>query len=290
VVGTHPHDDHIGGMPEFLERFASLIGEYWEPGYYHPSARYVETMRCIEDYGIQQLQPISGTARFIGKVKLSVLSPGIGLRNRFDTYGTEINDASIALKVEFPVARVTQRRKEREYLRLREPWSLILGADAQTTSWAQATVDFPQLHQLEGPLYKELRAALGRDPLKAQIFKVPHHASKHGLNIELVERIAPSLTVVSSSAGSGRYGFPHMLAMEAVREARQPIATGGTRKPDHELGIHYTGAVDTGRPPRPLGSIALILSPAKRSDPQLWRFGDGQEEFLRLDRARRYKG
>ena len=63
VVGTHPHDDHTGGMSEFIDRFGELIVEYWEPGYYHPTKAFFETMRALEDRGIRQLQPTSGTTR-----------------------------------------------------------------------------------------------------------------------------------------------------------------------------------------------------------------------------------
>lgn len=290
VVGTHPHDDHIGGMPEFIDRFGAVIGEFWEPGYYHPSARYVEMMRALEDAGIEVLQPTSGTTRFLGKIKLTALSPGIVLRSRFDTFGTEVNDASIALKLEFPAARVTQDGENRHYLRLRDPWSLILGADAQTTSWAQAILDFPQLHSQQGSaLSRELKAALGRDALKGNIFKVPHHASKHGLNIELVERIDPQLSLVSCTGGNGRYGFPHELAVESIREARQPT-TGNraARKADHDLGIHYTCAVDTNQHPRPLGSIALLIPPNTNSKVRLWRFGDRADQSIQLGNARQF--
>jgi hypothetical protein len=43
-------------------------------------------------------QPTSGMTRWIGQVKLMAISPGINLRNRFDTYGVDVNNSSIALK------------------------------------------------------------------------------------------------------------------------------------------------------------------------------------------------
>jgi hypothetical protein len=296
VIGTHPHADHIGGMPELLHAYGDRVGEFWEPGYYHPSAAFVETMVHLEDRpSIGHLQPTSGTTRFLGHVKLTVLTPGVGLRNRFDSYGTDINNASISLKVEFPAARVSTTRDEadgehanRQYLRLNDPWSLILGADTQTTGWAQAEMDFPQLHRDHNPvLHDELRAAMGRDHLRGQVFKLPHHASKRGVNLELLERVQPWITLVSSVGGGGRYEFPHPLSLGAVREAVQP--TGGRRAylPDHDLGIHYT-ASHTRRgagEPEPLGSLAVVVLPERGKEIEMWRFGDGPRTAIDLARA-----
>src|SRR3954452_2874926 len=77
VIATHPHDDHISGMAALLKRFGDQhIGEVWESGYYQPSAAYLEMMRELEDRAITTLQPASGTIRFLGQVKLTVLAPG----------------------------------------------------------------------------------------------------------------------------------------------------------------------------------------------------------------------
>jgi hypothetical protein len=289
VVGTHPHEDHIGGMSEFLDRFGRLIREYWEPGYYHPSASYFETMRALEEQQwIQHSQPTSGFSRFIGNVRITVLAPTIVLRNRFDSYGVTINNSSIALKVDFPAARVEQRDKERRYLRLRRTQSLLLGADAQTLSWGQVMSDFPELRPSDSPVAKALRMAMGSDPLRSQIFKVPHHASKHGVTLELVEMIRPRLSLVSSAGGGGKYNFPHTVAQESVREGLEAIASGSLKhKPDHELGVHYTCASDTAG--TPLGSIGIVISPVGGKH-QLWRFGDAPKEPIDLSKARRFIG
>jgi Metallo-beta-lactamase superfamily len=293
VVATHPHADHIGGIPQLIDRYGTSIREVWESGYLHPNSAYIETMRRLErhraDFSV--LQPTSGTTRFLDKVKLTALSPGIGLRSRYDTYGIQVNDASIALRVEFPAARVSQRDLtrggERDYLRLRDPWRLILGADAQMTSWAQATVDFPELQSRKDHEALFLGAAVGGDALRGHVLKVPHHASKHGLNIELVERIQPRLSLVSCGPEGGTYGFPHQLAVEAIREALRPtVTTGAGRPPDHTLGIHYTYTRDSAG--AALGSIAIMV-PATRGSPlRLWRFGDDPRDDLDLDNGREF--
>lgn len=283
VVGTHPHDDHIRGMPEFIDRFGSLIDEYWEPGYYHPTRAFFETMRALEDRGIRQLQPTSGTTRFLGSGKVTVLAPAIGLRNRFDSYGVEINNASLSLMVEAPASRYLERDRDRHYVRRPNTNKLLLGADAQTLSWGQVLQDFPQLVPESSPVAKLLKEALGSDPLKADVFKIPHHASKRGVNLELVEAVDPKMCLISSVGGGGKYNFPHAVSMEAIREAMQPIgSTGGTRRDDHLLNIHHTHGVDTDG--RSLGSIGLILSPTGRKR-HLWRFRDAPGDPISLEIA-----
>lgn len=289
VVATHPHADHIGGLPEFLRKYGASVGEIWEPGYFHTVGAYADLMDELENlenagHGVRHAQPTSGYTRFMGQVEVTVLTPAIRLRNRFDTFGVEINNASITVRLTFPASRVVERDGAREYVRTK-PKRLLLGADAQTLSWAHAMDDFPELHGERSEAAKALRMAYGTDPLRADVFKVPHHLSKHGLNLELVELISPNLSLVSSVGGGGKYNFPHAVAQEALREGIQRTTSGRTpRKTDCELGIHYTGAEDSDG--KPLGSMAVVMSPTGR--PRLWRFGDEPSDRIVLANARRW--
>ncbi len=300
LVATHPHFDHIGGMSDLIATYGNpnpavtpCIEMFWEPGYFFPSASFHNLMASLESTPrIRRLQPTSGTTMTLDSVRFMALGPGIGLRNRFDTYGVEINDSSITMMVEYPANALFAETSDHGLDRRAAPIPsrrLLLGGDAQFTSWAQATVDFPDLVQEQNPtLAKELRSAQSRDYLAADLIKISHHASKHGVNIELLERVGASTALVSSVAGGGKYGFPHLLAMEAAREARQPTTTNSTpRKSDQELGIHVTGSkLDTGKP---AGSIAVVVSKVSGRALRLFRFGDSSSGAIDLTAAREVK-
>jgi hypothetical protein len=290
VVATHPHDDHIGGMAKLLRTFGASTAELWEPGYYHTSAAYLEMMRALEELRLRHLQPTGGTVRFLGKVKLTVLAPGAGLRSRYDSYGIDINNASIALKLDFPMARVIERRGDRTLINLPSTQTLLLGADAQTLSWSQVLIDFPQLGPANTAVTNALRRSRGSEPLRAQIFKVPHHGSKHGLNLELVEAVKPALSIVSSVREAGKYHFPHEVMQAALREAVDPIATkpGQPHRTDADLVLLYTASrlvdphgVDTGRV---FGTVGVLVGAGGRR--QVFAFGDRPGDHIDLDAGR----
>jgi Metallo-beta-lactamase superfamily len=288
VVATHPHSDHIGGMAELLSTQRTRLAEFWDPGYFHTTQNYHQMMTEVEANSLLgYAQPTAGYRRWFGTVLATVLSPAVGLRNRFDTYGTEVNDSSISLRLEFPAARVVQRGPERVLIRDPQTMALILGGDAQTLSWSYVLTDFPQLHTDENAAAKAIRAATGADPLAAKVLKVSHHASKHGINLELVERIHPALTLVSSTANGSRFHFPHLVAQELLREAQDPVAGSGAARvrSDADLGIFYTSDTEDGG--TRLGSMAVVMG---RGVATLWRFGDDTDEDVRLNQGRRFTG
>ena len=289
VVATHPHSDHIGGMSQFLASQKKRVAEFWDPGYYHTTNAYNRMMAEIEaNKFLAYAQPTAGLRKWIGSALVTVLSPSVQLRNRFDTYGTELNDSSISLRVEFPAARVVKRANgSRELIDEPNTTALILGGDAQTLSWAFVETDFPQLHTQDNEAARAIQAGTGSDPLKAKVFKVSHHASKKGVNLELVERINPNLMLVSSTGDGPKHHFPHSLAQEALREAKDQIAGDGGQRTlaDWELNILYTADTESGPAEPPLGSIAVVMGKGAAT---VWRFGDDTDAIPDLGQGRKF--
>ena len=319
LISTHPHRDHISGAARFIKDYRAMIDEVWDSAYRHTGAdydRYTKALQLVHQdpnpaVNIDVIQPTAGLTRYKGNTRITVLAPSIRIRNRYDTYGVYINDASIVLKIEFPVGRLRLRDVKR---RSRRYSSLVLGGDAQTVSWANAMMEFPTLHKEKGGsrTASELSSTLERDePLSADVLKVAHHGSKRGINFELVERIAPKLILVSCSSKSG-HGFPHAVSQGLLREAQQAIAgRGGQRRADWNLGIFYTSDYlgsglhatskaqfdnvsplpgNVAEPPaaeisKPLGTMAVVMSKRGVSATdhlRLWRFQDRAEDDVNL--------
>ncbi|MCK5131478.1 MAG: hypothetical protein KAR40_04935 [Candidatus Sabulitectum sp.] len=286
VIGTHPHRDHILGMEYLLHSNRHRISEYWDPGYYLPTSSYLKVMAEVErNPYLQYAQPASGFRKWIGDAVLTVMAPSIQLRNRFDTYGTNINDSSISLRIEFPASRVVQRDGGRSLIENPETMSLLLGADSQTLSWSYLLTDFPYLSASGSEAAKAIKAARGKDLLNSDIMKVSHHCSKRGVNLELMERVSPRVTLISSVGGGGQHSFPHGVAQEIIREALDPVAKSGkAHKKDWELGIFFTSDRDTND--IELGSIALVLG---TRGIRMWRFEDSKDDRIDFGKGRRMK-
>ena len=150
---------------------------------------------------------------------VTVLAPGTQLRNLFDSYGVNINNASIALKVDYPMARILERGRTAPA----EARARRRSSSAPTRRRARGGRCWwtPSARRPRTAVTDALRgrAAAAAD---AQVFKVPHHGSKHGLNLELVEAIEPAVSIVSSVREGGRYHFPHEVMQAALREALDP--------------------------------------------------------------------
>jgi beta-lactamase superfamily II metal-dependent hydrolase len=289
VVATHPHADHIRGIPTILDAFAASRPELWEPGYRHKSGMYLDILERVARHDLRRSVVSAGLMRHIGQTRITVLAPAVSLQRRFDSYGVDVNNASVCLKIDYPATQVirdvTALGVKHSFIDHDIGQTLVLGADAQMLSWSQVLVDFPQLAPQRTPVTEALRIAGGTTPLRADVFKVPHHGSKHGLTLELVEAIAPKVSVVSSVRSGGQFEFPHDVAIAQLREAVNARATkpGVPHDPDDHLALLYTGSHVAGG--GPAGSVCVICELGGRR--QVWRLMDGAAADVDLDAARK---
>ena len=73
AVASHPHEDHIGGMPAVLETFP--VERFWDSGYNHGSPLQRKVLTILRDKKIKFERPQAGYRETLGEVLVEVLAP-----------------------------------------------------------------------------------------------------------------------------------------------------------------------------------------------------------------------
>ncbi len=95
VVVTHPHADHLGGLPALLR--AVEVGQVLHNGQPYGSALYAETLGLLDSLGVDSRAVTAGDALGLDPaVHLQVLAPGTAPHP-----GAEANDGSVVLRVSY---------------------------------------------------------------------------------------------------------------------------------------------------------------------------------------------
>ncbi|HHY77026.1 MAG TPA: MBL fold metallo-hydrolase [Clostridiales bacterium] len=90
VVGTHPHEDHIGGLDAVIESFD--IGTIYMPRAMNTTKTFEDVLNAISKKGLKVTTPVSGTTVYFGKASFTILAPNS------DNYD-ELNNYSIVIKL-----------------------------------------------------------------------------------------------------------------------------------------------------------------------------------------------
>lgn len=91
VVGTHPHEDHIGGLDNVIESFE--IEEILLPNAYTTTKTFEDVLDAIENKNMNFTVPKIDSELSLGEAKIKVLYTGEN--------PSDLNDASIILKLVF---------------------------------------------------------------------------------------------------------------------------------------------------------------------------------------------
>ena len=93
LVGTHPHEDHIGGLDTIIQNFD--IGKIYMPNAYSDSRTFEEVVNAISNKGMKITAPVSG--EYIMNTtdsKIRILAPN---SKEYDN----LNNYSIAIRVDY---------------------------------------------------------------------------------------------------------------------------------------------------------------------------------------------
>jgi len=268
VCATHPHLDHISGINPFLKDEKYRPKEFWDSGFRHKSQTYIRILQSLLLQGIRLIRVSSGLEWYFGKVQVTALAPSIRLRNKYATYGVDMNNASIVLRFEHHVEDLMLVRS-REYEgsvsleaeRQAGRSVVILAGDAEYDSWSHITEEFPRLERTEAhkPLVKKMVNYLACSALK-----VSHHGSMHSAPLDVYEKMMPETAVVSTKQEEStkqmdgvvltRGLFPHRLTITALEECgAQILTTDGSYESEKES------------PPKKPGSIVIVVPPGGKS-------------------------
>ncbi len=208
VVATHPHFDHIAGLGSVIKQYSGMIDQFWDSGFRHTSVTWDNMTEEVNKAGALFLRPTSGMYITYDDVKVTVLAPSIYLRNRYDSYGVNINNASIVLKLDYGGK------------------SIILAGDAQWDSWGKMVEEFPRYVKTENP-DQHVQIDKSHNPLRCNVLKVAHHGSKHGTALESIEVLNPKYAIISHAQNS-QYGFPHHITSMSLDEIHTNVLSTAT--------------------------------------------------------------
>lgn len=93
VLGTHPHNDHIGGLLEVLEKIP--VQEVIDPGIIHTTKTFENYLTLIDTLGIRFTTGRAGLTRELGDgITMQILHPT-------EPSASHLNDASLVAKITF---------------------------------------------------------------------------------------------------------------------------------------------------------------------------------------------
>ncbi|MCK4582538.1 MBL fold metallo-hydrolase [Candidatus Bathyarchaeota archaeon] len=239
ICATHPHIDHIRGIKNFIESSTTRPAKLWDSGFRHASQTYMKILRSALDHQVDVVRVSSGMEWYYGQVQISALSPSIRLRNKYATYGVDMNNASIVLRFEnhrekYLMTRSHEYEGTRSKLDTRRAGSgvVILAGDAEYDSWAHITDEFPRLERTDEhkPLVTKML-----NQLACNVIKVSHHGSMHGTSLDVYEKMMPETAIIStrqeySTKDVGGFTlqrglFPHPISIMALEEVGALILT-----------------------------------------------------------------
>jgi beta-lactamase superfamily II metal-dependent hydrolase len=184
IVATHPHADHIGGLPTVINAFdVEQIIVPVIPDEQIPTTRvYEDFLTAVEDNDLKLTAAKAGDSLKLGDAKITVLSPGA------DEQYSDLNDYSVVLRMVYGKSR----------------W--LFTGDAEKPA-EEAILE---------------RAGASGESIVCDIIKVGHHGSENSSTAAFLAVIKPQAAVIEVGDGNS-YNHPTGEALERLGEYTSKI-------------------------------------------------------------------
>ena len=194
LVTTHPHHDHIKGVPHLIENFR--ICSWWDAKAPCSSKTYRRIHELCRERQIPATY-IGGAGIFtdlgIPEFSIKVLAPSAVHRNQLNQEvaandfklpsGRSFNDYSIVLGVRY------------------KSFNMVMGADGEMATWTGLHAEQPT-------------------EMRCQVLKLPHHGSMRGSHFQLLELMRPKHIIISYGTDNV-HGHPAKLTLDALDEYKR---------------------------------------------------------------------
>lgn len=92
VVGTHPHEDHIGGLDKVIEHYN--VANVWMPRLQADTKTFEDVLLAVQSKGLHITSPTPGDTFALGGATVTTLAPNSGSYDK-------TNDYSIVLRIDY---------------------------------------------------------------------------------------------------------------------------------------------------------------------------------------------
>ncbi|KAB0666779.1 DNA internalization-related competence protein ComEC/Rec2 [Oryzomonas japonica] len=177
LVLTHSHPDHIGGMPFIVRTFP--VREFWEPVQGGVGDQYEQLQAILAERRVPSRRLAAGDAFVFGDgIELTVLSPPRGaLPRRPSDDEMGMNDESLVFRLRF------------------RSFSMLFTGDA----------GFPA----------EERMLADKGNFASTVLKVGHHGSRYSTSEILLDKVSPSVALISAGRGNS-FGLPARQTLDRL--------------------------------------------------------------------------